>query len=38
MSQYGGGDLPEGTYFYLIRSREQSGQVKQFKGSIMLKR
>ncbi|MFZ9207333.1 MAG: gliding motility-associated C-terminal domain-containing protein, partial [Sediminibacterium sp.] len=38
MSQYGGGDLPEGTYFYLIRSREQSGEVKQFKGSIMLKR
>ena len=38
MSQYGAGDLPEGTYFYLIRSREPNGQVKQFKGSIMLKR
>ena len=38
MSQYGGGDLPPGTYYYIINAKESNGQVKQFKGFITLKR
>lgn len=38
LSQQGGGDLPEGTYFYIIRSKEIGGKVQQFKGSLLLKR
>ena len=38
MPQYGNGDVPEGTYFYIIQAKEISGKVSQFKGYITLKR
>ena len=38
MSQYGGGDLPPGTYYYIITAKEKGGEVRQFKGFITLKR
>lgn len=38
MPQNGSGDVPVGTYFYIITAKEVNGQVGQFKGSITLKR
>ena len=38
MPQYGNGDVPEGTYFYIIQAKEINGKVSQFKGYITLKR
>lgn len=38
MSQNGSGDVLDGTYFYIITTRESNGQVRQFKGSLTLKR
>lgn len=38
LPQNGSGDVPVGTYFYIITSKESNGQVRQFKGSITLKR
>ncbi|OYW80466.1 MAG: hypothetical protein B7Z27_03770 [Sphingobacteriia bacterium 32-37-4] len=38
LPQNGSGDVPVGTYFYIITAKENNGQVRNFKGSITLKR
>ncbi len=38
MPQNGSGDVPAGTYFYIIQARDRDGKVSQFKGSLTIKR